>query len=72
MMAINPAKIVLHYTTWYEFKKALEKQLGYSLLNWEWLEAKPKAPLPWNKSHMRVALSAAALLEETKAVRKEV
>ena len=50
------------YTTWYEFKKDLEKQLGYSLLNWRWLEAKPKAPLPWQDSHMKAALLAMARL----------
>ncbi len=48
------------YVTWYQFKKDLERQLGYSLLNWSWLEAKPKAPLPWHESHMRAALSEVA------------
>ena len=56
------------YTTWYEFKKDLEKQLGYGLLNWDWLEVKPKAPLPWNDSHLQAAVSVLACLEEHKAV----
>jgi hypothetical protein len=48
------------YTTWYEFKKDLEKQLGCSLLNWRWMEVKPKAPLPWNKYQLKKALSASS------------
>ena len=58
------------YATWYEFKKDFEKRLGYSLLNWRWLEVKPKAPLPWDDSHMQAALSAAVTLEEQNAERK--
>ncbi len=48
------------YATWYGFKKDLEKHSGRSLLNWEWLEIKPKAPLPWSDSHMHRALLAVA------------
>jgi hypothetical protein len=43
----------LSYTTWYEFKKDLEKRLGYSVLNWDWLRVKPKTALPWNSSNMQ-------------------
>ena len=49
-----------HYTTWYEFKKDLEKLAGSILLNQDWLEVKPEAPLPWNDADMRAALSALA------------
>ena len=48
------------YTTWYEFKKDLEKRAGSSLLNWDWLEVKPAVPLPWNAADMKAALSALA------------
>ena len=48
------------YSTWYEFKKDFEKKLGHSLLNWDWMELKPKAPLPWTGSHMKAALLAVA------------
>jgi hypothetical protein len=54
------------YETWYEFKKDLEKQVGHTLLNWCWLEVKPKDPLPWNNSHMRSVLSVCARLEKDK------
>ena len=46
------------YMTWYEFKKDLEKRLGYSLLNWRWLAVKPRSPLPWDDSQMRLAVAA--------------
>ena len=46
------------YMTWYEFKKDLEKTLGHNLLNWRWLEIKPRSPLPWDDSQMRSAVSA--------------
>ena len=49
--------IAMPYSTWYEFKKDLEKHLGHSLLNWRWLEVKPKAPLPWNDSHMKAVVA---------------
>ncbi len=48
------------YTTWYEFKKDLEKRIGLSLLNWDWLSVKPEVPLPWNDNDMKAALSALA------------
>ena len=54
------------YTTWYEFKKDLEKRSGYVLVNWRWLEVKPRAPLPWDDSHLETAISALARLEGTK------
>ena len=49
---------------WYEFKKDFEKELGHSLLNWDWMELKPKAPLPWTDSHMKAALLAAARFQK--------
>ena len=57
MRVADVSSMPLLYPTWYGFKKELEKRLGYALLNWRWLEVKPKAPLPWNGSHMKAALS---------------
>ncbi len=48
----------IRYATWYNFKKDLEKQLHCRLLNRDWLDVKPGAPLPWNDSHMKASLSA--------------
>ena len=64
---ITAAKL---YTTWYEFKKDLERQLGCALFNWRWLEVKPQAPLPWDNSQMQAAVSVLARLEEHKVVQK--
>ncbi len=58
MAVANGSKKILLYPTWYEFKKDLEKESGCVLVNWRWLEIKPKAPLPWDDSHMKAALSA--------------
>ena len=38
------------FPTWYEFKKDIEKEVGCSILNQEWLRVKPRKPLPWNDS----------------------
>jgi hypothetical protein len=38
------------YLTWYEFKKDLQKEANCSILNREWLQIKPRAPLPWDGS----------------------
>lgn len=43
------------YPTWYEFKKDLQKQVGRSILNEEWLHLKPKSSLPWDKSNFQAA-----------------
>ena len=45
------------YPTWYEFKNDLQKELGRSILNQEWLHLKPENPLPWNDSCFQTALS---------------
>ena len=58
------------YETWYEFKKDFEKQLGHGVLNWDWLRVKPRAPLPWNGSHMATALSALPCSIRAEADRK--
>jgi hypothetical protein len=58
MKVANRTKEISSYTTWYEFKKDLGKKSGCIVLNWRWLEVKPKAPLPWNDSDMKAALSA--------------
>ena len=50
-------KGVMLYRTWYDFKKDFEKQLGHGLFNPDWLEVKPKAPLPWSDADMKTALS---------------
>ncbi len=42
-----------NYTTWYEFKRDLEKKTGRVLFNNDWLQLKPQAPLPWSASHFR-------------------
>ena len=44
------------YPTWYEFKEDLQKELGRSMLNQEWLRVKPEAPLPWNYSSMQAII----------------
>lgn len=70
MKAASRIKKISPYTTWYEFRKDLAEQLGYTPLNYQWLEIKPKAPLPWNDSHMREVISTVARLEEQKAIQK--
>lgn len=45
------------YLTWYEFKKDLQNKSGRGILNKEWLEIKPKKPLPWDNSVMESTLS---------------
>jgi len=44
------------YLTWYEFKADLQKEVGRSILNHEWLAIKPSEPLPWHASNMRSTL----------------
>ena len=44
------------YPTWYEFKNDLQKELGRSILNQEWLQLKPEKPLPWNDSCFQATL----------------
>ena len=46
------------YSTWYGFKQDLEKLSGRSILNRDWLEVKPEAPLPWNTNDLQAALGA--------------
>jgi len=57
MRLVNYHSGVSLYTTWYDFKKELGNKLGHIPLNSEWLERKPKMPLPWDDSDMRAALS---------------
>ena len=45
------------YVTWYEFKKDLERKLGHSLSNWQWIDVKPRAPLPWDDSQLNATLT---------------
>ena len=44
------------YSTWYEFKKDLQKETGRTVLNSDWLHVKPAAPLPWDESQLRSSL----------------
>jgi hypothetical protein len=44
------------YPTWYEFKEDLQKELGRSMLNQEWLRVKPEEPLPWNNSCLQAII----------------
>jgi hypothetical protein len=53
------------YSTWYEFKKDLQKEVRHSILNQEWLQIKPQEPLPWNKSFMKTTLSKLSSLEHS-------
>lgn len=52
------------YNTWYEFKQDLQKEAKYSILNREWLQIKPREPLPWDSSSMQSTLS--KLLKQAK------
>jgi len=70
MKVTSRIKKTSSYTTWYEFRKDLAEKLGYTPLSSHWLEIKPKAPLPWNPSHMRKAISTVARLKEQPAVPK--
>ena len=56
------------YPTWYEFKEDLQKELGRSMLNQEWLYVKPEEPLPWNNSCFQEVLL--KLLDPKKQVRQ--
>ena len=70
MRVANRTKEIPSYRTWYDFRKDLEKKLGYMPLNWLWLAVKPQAPLPWNDCHLQSVLSTVARLEEQKAALK--
>ena len=71
MKVASRIKKISSYTTWYEFRKDLAEQLGYTPLSSQWLEIKPKAPLPWSDSHMHASLSALAKVKELKDLQKE-
>jgi len=66
MRVVNYRSEVSLYTTWYDFRKELGNKLGYIPLSSEWLETKPKAPLPWDDSDMRAVLSTMARLKVRK------
>jgi hypothetical protein len=55
------------YSTWYQFKKDLQKESGRAVLNADWLGVKPGGPLPWDDSHLGLAL---LKLMQRKAVRQ--
>ena len=44
------------YFTWYEFKKAIQKESRRSILNKEWLQSKPVEPLPWDDTFVQSTL----------------
>jgi hypothetical protein len=52
------------YPTWYAFKKDLQKEFGYPVLNQEWLFVKPREPLPWNNSCLQASLSKLSQLDK--------
>jgi hypothetical protein len=52
-----------NYTTWYEFKRDLEKKTGRVLFNTDWLQLKPQAPLPWSNSQFRSTVKKLARIE---------
>ncbi len=64
MIITNLGKQNSAYATWYEFKRDLEKCLGRHLTNWEWLEVKPRSPLPWCYRHMKRSYAQAGLLKK--------
>ena len=70
MSVTNRTKEVSAYQTWYGFKRDLEKRAGRSLSNWDWLEVKPKASLPWAESYLHVAFSELKRLQKRRGVRK--
>ena len=44
------------YETWYEFKRDLQSKAGRAILNEEWLQKRPREPLPWDDSAMQRTL----------------
>jgi hypothetical protein len=46
------------YYTWDIFRKDLELNLGHFLPNNVWLQVKPRKPLPWLDSDLKVTLEA--------------
>ncbi len=63
---------ILIYNTWYDFKKDLEKRLGHSVLNREWLRVKPKTALPWNSSNMKATFLRLSRLDYRKNIKRSV
>lgn len=45
------------YSTWYDFKKELQRRSGLLILNRLWLQVKPRVPLPWYEPQMKQAIS---------------
>ena len=64
MLVASLGKQNYTYTTWYEFKRDLEKCLGRHLTNWEWFEVKPRSPLPWSYRHMKYSYAQVGRMEE--------
>ena len=60
----------LIYNTWYDFKKDLEKRLGHSVLNREWLRVKPKTALPWNSFNMKATFLRLSRLDYQKNTKR--
>ena len=44
------------YLTWYEFKKELERRAGCIVVNSDWLQLKPRLPLPWDEHCLQLTL----------------
>ena len=60
------------YSTWYGFKKDLERLSGRIVLNGNWLEVKPEAPLPWNTYDLQAALGALKRRDKNKKSERQV
>ncbi len=60
------------YRTWYEFKRDLEGQLGRWLPNADWLEARPREPLPWDEASLRAAVGKVGLIRARRAAEREL
>jgi hypothetical protein len=60
-MALNEHLV---YKTWYDFKRKLESELGRGLPVDLWLRTKPRKPLPWDETDLRVTLSEVARIQQ--------
>ena len=69
MLVMSLRKQDYRYTTWYEFKRDLEKCLGYHLTNREWLRVKPRSPLPWSYYHLKRSFGQVRLIKNIPYIR---
>ncbi len=57
------------YSTWYEFKRDLEAKLGGWVPNADWLEARPRGPLPWDETSLTATKQAVERIRARRGVR---